>query len=126
MMTEKQKNQSKVKKDMKSLGTYKKEFDRMIEIYVDLNMQYDEARNLFEATGSKYETETGCGSTKKSAIIVTMENLRKDIVTYSDRLCLNPKTIENIKIKEVKQPSKLELAISGYENYEKNKNLKVR
>ena len=114
MASDKQKMMTKVKRDMKSLGTYKKEFDRLIEIYVDLNVEYDQAMTQFQDAGRLYETETAAGGLKKSAIVSTLESLRKDIITYSDRLCLNPKTIENIKTSQSSGPSKLELALSAY------------
>ena len=114
MTDEKTKTMNKVRRDMKSLGTYKKGFDRLIEIYVDLNIQYDQAMEQFEASGRQYETETAAGGSKKSAIIATLENLRKDILAYSDRLCLNPKTIETVKVTQETGPSKLEQALSAY------------
>ncbi len=82
--------------DMKGLGVYKAEYDNLIEVYCDLLAQYHTAKQQFIASGCVYETETAAGGTKKSAIVGTLENLRKDIVTYSDRLCLNPRAIENI------------------------------
>lgn len=96
--TEKEIRQAKVIKDMKNLNVYKKEYNRLIEIYVDLNMQYDMAMNEFIQSGCQYETETAAGGTKKSAIVATLESLRKDIVTYSDRLCLSPKAVDSVKI----------------------------
>ncbi len=101
--TEKQKLAAKVIKEMKSLNTYKKEYNRIIDIYVDLNMQYDMAMREFERSGYEYETETAAGGTKKSAIVSTLESLRKDIITYSDRLCLNPKSIDTIKVQTMKR-----------------------
>lgn len=83
-------------RDMKSLGVYRPEYDRLIDIYAGLIHQYQRALKDFEESGCKYETETGTGGTKKSAIVATLENLRKDILAYSDRLCLNPKALENV------------------------------
>jgi phage terminase small subunit len=96
--TDKEIWQGKVIKEMKNLNVYKKEYNRLIEIYVDLNMQYDMAMGEFMRSGYQYETETAAGGTKKSAIVATLESLRKDIVTYSDRLCLNPKAVDSVKI----------------------------
>jgi phage terminase small subunit len=96
--TDKQIMTSKVIREMKSLNTYKKEYNRIIEIYVDLNLQYDMAMREFERSGFQYETETAAGGTKKSAIVATLETLRKDLITYSDRLCLNPKAIDTVKV----------------------------
>lgn len=87
---------SKVTRDMKALGIYKKQYDDLINIYADLYMQYQYALKEFEDSGYQYETETAAGGTKKSAIVATLETLRKDILAYSDRLCLNPKSLETV------------------------------
>jgi phage terminase small subunit len=83
-------------KDMTSLGVYKKEYDNVINVYVDTLDQYQRALLTFENGGFQYETETAAGGTKKSAIAATLENLRKDIAAYSNLLCLNPKAIESV------------------------------
>ena len=83
-------------KDMKKLGIHKSEYNRLIDIYSGLVVQYYEALEDFENDGRQYETETAAGGSKKSAIVATLENLRKDILAYSDRLCLNPKSLETV------------------------------
>lgn len=83
-------------KDMRDLGIYKPQYNRLIDIYAGLVQQYLQAVADFEASGYEYEVPTGTGSTKKSGIVSTMENLRKDILQYSDRLCLNPKSLETV------------------------------
>lgn len=83
---------------MQTLGTYRKEFDPIIEIYADLMDQYQEAMSGFIEGGRQYETETAAGGTKKSGIVGAMENIRKDILTYSDRLGLTPKALEAMKV----------------------------
>ncbi|MNS40947.1 hypothetical protein D3C72_732870 [compost metagenome] len=70
------------------------------------------ANEEFEEGGYKYETETAAGGTKKSAIVATLENLRKDIVAYSDRLCLNPKALETVT-KDSPKKSKLADALGA-------------
>ena len=99
--------------DMEGLGTYKPEYDNIITIYADLLAQYDEAQKRFEESGRQYETYTAAGGTKKSAIIATIENLRKDIIAYSDRLCLNPKSVETVTT-EGKHTSKLAEALNRF------------
>lgn len=86
----------KIISDMKSLGVYKPEYDAIIEIYSDLLFQYYDANEKFKKSNYEYETSTAAGGTKKSAIVATLESLRKDIIAYSDRLCLNPKAIETV------------------------------
>lgn len=83
-------------RDMKALGTYKPEYNRLIDIYAGLVHQYLQALVDFDASGGLYEVPTGTGGVKKSPIIATMEVLRKDILAYSDRLCLNPKSLEQV------------------------------
>lgn len=83
-------------RDMKALGVYKKEYDPIIDVYADLLSQYIRANKEFEKGGYKYESETAAGGIKKSAIVATLENLRKDLLAYSDRLCLNPKAIQSV------------------------------
>ncbi|HWL11852.1 MAG TPA: P27 family phage terminase small subunit [Ureibacillus sp.] len=80
-------------RDMQNLGTYKPEYDPLIDVYADILSQYLRANKEFEESGYQYETETAAGGTKKSAIVATLENLRKDLLAYSDRLCLNPKSL---------------------------------
>lgn len=97
--------EERVIKDMKGLGVYKTEYDNIITIYCDLLTQYDDAQKKFIDSDYQYETSTAAGGTKKSAIVATLENLRKDIIAYSDRLCLNPRAIENITTENKKQSS---------------------
>lgn len=79
-------------RDMKRRGTHKPEYNRIIDIYAGLVHQYLAALDEFVRGGSQYETETAAGGTKKAALVSTLENLRKDILRYSDRLLLNPKS----------------------------------
>ncbi|MGI5840168.1 MAG: P27 family phage terminase small subunit [bacterium] len=83
-------------RDMKRLGVHKPEYNRLVDIYAGLVHQYLVALADFEMDGYQYETATAAGGTKKSAIVGTLENLRKDILQYSDRLCLNPKSLETV------------------------------
>lgn len=98
--------------DMTGLGVYKTEYDAIINIYCDLLIQYYEAMEKFELDGRQYETSTAAGGSKKSAIVSTLETLRKDILAYSDRLCLNPKSVETVTKDSPKQ-SKLSQVLSG-------------
>ena len=97
----------KVIADMKGLGTYKKEYDSIINIYADLLAQYHHVNEQFKNSGFQFETMTAAGGTKKSAFVSALENLRKDIITYSDRLCLNPKTVVHVTVETAQKKSKL-------------------
>lgn len=98
---------------MTGLGVYKTEYDAIINIYCDLLIQYAEAMGKFETDGRQYETSTAAGGYKKSAIVSTLETLRKDILSYSDRLCLNPKSVETVTTDSPKE-SKLSKILNGH------------
>ncbi|OIJ17647.1 terminase [Anaerobacillus alkalilacustris] len=99
---------------MKELGTHKTQYNRMIDIYSELVHQYFRLNYEFEEGGYQYESFTAAGGAKKSPIVATLETLRKDILAYSDRLCLNPKSFETVTI-ETEQKSKLAGMLSKLE-----------
>ena len=78
--------------DMKKMGTHRSEYNRIIDIYSQLVNQYLIITKEFQDSGYQFEVPTADGSTKKSPIVATLESLRKDILQYSDRLCLNAKS----------------------------------
>lgn len=88
----------KTVQDMKSLGVYKAEYIPIIELYSELVVQYNTISQKFRNSGMRYQTKTSDGGYKKAPIVATLESLRKDILAYSDRLCLNPKSLESVTI----------------------------
>ncbi|KLR75281.1 MULTISPECIES: P27 family phage terminase small subunit [Geobacillus] len=106
---------AEIKRQMKSLGTYKKEYDRMIEIFAGMLHQYYMFEEQFAESGYKitemYTNKAGATNERKTPLYTAMESLRKDIATYSDRLCLNPKAMEAITI-EQQNKSKLAQVLS--------------
>jgi phage terminase small subunit len=103
---------SKTIKDMKSLGTYKKEYDSLIDIYAGIVEQYEIMTEKFIDSDYKFQEMTADGGHKKSPIVATLESLRKDILANSDRLCLNPKSRDSTPTDKPKK-SKLAEALSG-------------
>lgn len=87
---------------MKELGTYKKQYNQLIEVYSDMIYQYNFLSREFERSGYQVIVETEKSGGKKSPILASLENLRKDIGTYSDKLMLNAKTYQA----EVEEPKK--------------------
>lgn len=83
---------------MKELGTYKKQYNQLIEVYSDLLLQYYILTKQFEKSGYEVVIETEKSGGKKSPILASLENLRKDIGTYSDRLMLNAKANKDSEI----------------------------
>ena len=82
--------------NMKKLGIFKPEYDRVIDIYSELCEQYERINQEFIKSKYNYEVETAQGGAKKAPIVSTLETLRKDILAYSDRLCLNPRALESV------------------------------
>ncbi len=93
---------------MKKLGTYKDEYALTIDMLAELLEQYSYFKDKFKKSGYAIEVKCGSGGMKKSQVFAAMESLRKDIIQLSDRLCLNPKVMEGIEVKEPKDGSKLE------------------
>ncbi|SDC05852.1 P27 family phage terminase small subunit [Shouchella lonarensis] len=82
--------------NMEALGIYKEQYDRMIDVYAELIHQYLTLNKQFAESGYQCQVGTDSGGAKKAPIVATLENLRRDILAYSDRLCLNPKAIETV------------------------------
>lgn len=100
--------------DMKTLGVHKPQYNRLVDIYAELVFQYNTLTAEFEDGGFEYEVSTDQGGTKKAPIVATLETLRKDILAYSDRLCLNPKSLETVTPEKGKK-SGLAAALSSLE-----------
>lgn len=97
---------NETKNAMKTFGFYRAEYDPLIKIYAGLLYQYDHHYSQLVNEGyTPSETvisNKGVVSEKKSPIVATLENLRKDILSYSDRLCLNPKALNDEKYRRDK------------------------
>lgn len=93
---------------MKGLGTYKTQYNQVIEVYADMLYQYNVLSRKFEEEDFEVIIETEKSGGKKSPILASLESLRKDIGAYSDRLMLNAKTYNA----EIEQSEKEESAFS--------------
>ena len=87
-------------KNMKSLGTYRKEFDYLINIYANMLYQYilyeeEHAANNYKVA-DMYVNKAGAENLRKLPLINVMETLRKDILSFSDKLMLNPKALGEV------------------------------
>ena len=91
----KAKSRSKIKTEtvnhMQELGTYREQYEQIIDVYVDMLYQYQCMSAQFEAEGFSASVETERSGGKKNPVLVCLENLRKDIGSYSDRLKKNAK-----------------------------------
>lgn len=117
MTTVKTKKQlkSSIIREMKNLNTYKKEYNNLIDIYAGLLHQYQVFEMQFEESGyqitEEYTNKANATNQRKVPILTAMESLRKDIVSYSDRLCLNPKSLN------IEQPKKTEPIASPLDQF---------
>lgn len=99
------------------MGTYKKEYNELIEIYAGMLHQYILFEKQFEESGYKVEEEytnkAGATNMRKVPLYTAMESLRKDIASYSDRLCLNPKSLNVEPPKKEIDSSPLDQFLAG-------------
>ena len=86
--------------NMKALGTYQVQFSPIVSRYAELVYQYNFLNREFENSNFEVQVSTGQSGVKKSPIIASLETLRKDLLTYEDRLLLNPKSFKDIENKE--------------------------
>ena len=98
---------------MKELNTYKKQYNQLVEVYADLLHQYYILTKEFEDSGYQVMIQTEKSDGKKSPILATLESLRKDIGTYSDRLLLNPKSNNTIASREPPKKSPFAMLLSS-------------
>lgn len=114
VVTPKSELRNRVVENMKSLGVYRKEFEDVINIYVNMLHRLKHLYKEFEESGYEVEVEytnkAGATNYRKTPLYLSIEKLENDIITYSDRLCLNPRAIENIT-KDEGTNSKLDEAL---------------
>ncbi len=98
-------------KNMKKLNTYRVEYEPIIDIYAELCHQYQRLTSEWKKSKYSYSDRTAAGGGKKSPLVSTIESLRKDILAYSDRLCLNPKSMMEDKPKKPKKKSRMDSVV---------------
>lgn len=90
---------------MKQLKTYNYAFNRLVRIYAGMVRQYYEALKVWEEEGSPISTPSASNSTKKHPALDQIEKLRKDILSYSNQLMLNPKSQRDSETKQEEKVS---------------------
>ena len=110
--------EQKTKENMIALGIYKPEFDVTIQVYAGLVEQYQALEKEFKKSKFTVVEKTGYSdNAKKAPIVATLENLRKDILSYSNALGLTPSGLRKISdelAKPKKPQSKLEMALMNF------------
>lgn len=106
---------------MKQIGTYKVEFEAIIDKYCDLLIRYDNAVEAFKNSGGdlivEHTNKAGATNQTKNPYYQIIENLDSTIVKYSAELGLTPAGLKKINDKSMfaKKESVLEKALSKLE-----------
>lgn len=87
-------------KDMKALGIYKKEYDRIIAVYSD----------IFERYIALNKQANDVTFAVRSELAISIENARKDILTYASTLGITPAGLRKISGDNVAQQKKSKLS----------------
>ena len=90
---------TRIKKQMKTAGTYHPRWDITIDILAHMLQQYDALNETFVESGMQYAEHTAAGS-KKAPIVTTMEKLRTDILQYQNALGLTPLGAKKLDLQE--------------------------
>lgn len=90
------------RRKMRKLGTYKPEFEDGIRFYVDALVQYDSIWKEYEESGFLSVIECP-GGFKKNPLLGALEDTRKQISLWSDKLGLNPKSLDNMKAAQAQE-----------------------
>jgi phage terminase small subunit len=100
---------------MKKLGVYRGEYDRVIDLYASLWEQYHRLMSEYDdGRRYRYAVETADGGEKKSPLSATIESVRRDIMTCSSLLMLNPRAEKDGKqMLSAAKKSKLEEALKN-------------
>lgn len=102
---------SRVKRDMKALNTYRKQFDSTIRTYAEMTVQLDILTQRWIAEGcpivEEYINKSGAETTRKSILYAAIESVRRDIRSREDALGLTPYGIKKIN-DEMKKKEKHE------------------
>ena len=100
---------AEIRRHMKSLGLYRKEYEPAILTLADISRQYDVLTDQFADGGYQFAELTETGS-KKAPIVTTLESLRKDKLSYMNALGLTPRgavQTDSVTPKKEKKGSKL-------------------
>ncbi len=114
--------QNKTIKNMKSLGTYKPEFDAPVRRYAELSYQFDKLNDKWYEQGceitEEYTNKSGATNLRKTALYLAIENLRKDLIDMENLFGLTPKGLKAIKSKELEKQnsSKLDSVLENMAN----------
>ena len=113
---------NKIIADMKKVGTYKTEYDRIINNLAKIYADMDKAREDFIKSGGnfvvKHTNKNGSTNLVKNPFYLTIEGLQSNILAYSRELGLTPMGLKKItgdSVTETKKQSTLAVALTKLE-----------
>lgn len=86
---------------MIEVNTYKKEFDPTIIRYAEMRLQYDVLNDEWFENGCQitedYTNKAGATNKRKTALYISLETLRKELLELENVLGLTPKGLKQIQ-----------------------------
>lgn len=99
------KKEQEIADRMKALGVYKPEFDSTIRRYRKLSEEFETIYAQYRK--KKYPfVVSGPQGVKKSPVVVTLETLRRDLLSLEDALGLTPKGLKALQEEPFKPEKK--------------------
>lgn len=117
-LKERKKVFNKTKKYMQAVGTYKPEFDVVIQRYADMRIQFDVFTEQWFDEGcvitEAYTNKGGATNERKTSLYSILEKLRGELTNLESLFGLTPKGLKEIKKKGLEQ--KTESAMDKFLN----------
>lgn len=105
------------KANMEAVGTFLEEFDAPVRRYAELRVQFDILNQKWYEDGCKitenYTNKSGATNQRKTALYLSMETMRKELIEMENTFGLTPKGLKMIKAKGLNKGkgSKLDQAL---------------
>lgn len=115
----KKKIYKQTKKSMEAVGTFRPEFDPIVERYAELRAQFEELNEQWYDCGCRitedYTNKAGATNKRKTALYLALETLRKELVDMENLFGLTPKGLKGIKNKglDAAKQSKLDSVLEA-------------
>ena len=98
---------NKTIENMRNLGTYRPEFETSVRRYAELRVQYDILNDQWYENGcvitEEYTNKAGETNQRKTALYLTLENIRKELFGLENLFGLTPKGLKAIKSKGLEE-----------------------
>lgn len=105
---------NKTIENMRSVGTYKPEFEAAVRRYAEMRIQYDILNEKWYENGceitEEYVNKSGAKNRRKTALYLSMEAMRRELIEMESLFGLTPKGLRAIKTRglETKHTSALD------------------